>query len=219
MTDRPRREKLPVPQPLDPHEEGRESKIAADANRAFDLERHTVPVYREPDRPLPGVPLDEILDPARIEEYCAREPWILNSLERATAAKFGFIPERFKYLARAHEKEGRYAEAAACRDAHKQGLAIYYEQLKRDFRSLASGMDRREIGAYAQRLWLNVTTQVDQKGANAMRFIGSEKYRRMDPELRELARFAVYKNTKWLALAINDIPMRGAMPAPKPVMH
>lgn len=216
--DKDKKRSLPRPTPVDPRADEREARLAREANTAFDAENAMLPAFTGPASELPGVPLDEALDPAKIEEYCQREPWILTPAERAPfSAKFGFIPERFQYHAEKLEREGRSELAQQFNAAAKKGYEIYFAQLKKDFRILESRMDRQQIGVYAQQLWVNVTRQVEEEGADVGRFVGRERLGQMDDGLRECAREAIFKNTKWLALNINEIPVRGTGMRPRPL--
>jgi hypothetical protein len=157
---------------------------------------------------IPGVPMDEYLDPTRAEDYCAQEPWILTDIERANIrGKFGLIPARFLYQASIADQQGFTKVAEDNRMAAKVAGRVYHKQMQKSFRYLNSIMNRTQIGMYAQSMWVNITKPMEKVGASPFLYVQSEKFEMMDAEMKELARKRVYMNTKWMALVINEIPV------------
>ncbi len=216
----PKNRNLPKPTLVDPDADEREEQLAKEANATFEVEENTVSGIPSTQNSMPGVPMDEELDPDKVEEYCEREPWILTDLKRAPyGAKYGVITARFNYLAQKAERDGDPGLSSRFMNACRQARRIYHKQLQKDFRKLETTMDRKEIGAYAQSLWTGTTMYVQHEGEDVARFIGSDKYRAMDAELQDMARDTIYANTKWLALNINEIPLSGSSRAPKPTLN
>ena len=208
MAGRNNRRSTNNPEPLMPEFDEQEDRLAREANRAFEMEEHMVqtPVNNGPV--ISGVPMDEMLDPERVEEYCEREPWMLSDLSSAHInGKFGLIPARFQYLASKAEAAGDYGQESLYANAAKQAGRIYHQQMKKSFRQLEANMDRSTIGNFAQSLWRNVTIPTEKDDQAVSRFIGLEKFSQMDDEMKHFAARRVFMNSKWLALQINEIPV------------
>lgn len=157
---------------------------------------------------IPGVPMDQYLEPAMAEEYSEQEPWILTDIEKAKfMGKFGLIPARYLYQADQAELAGDMQLAADNLAAAKVAGRAYHKQMQASFRYLQANMTRTEIGYYAQSMWVNITKPMEKEGASPFMFVQREKFEMMDYEMRELARKRVYMNTKWMALVINEIPV------------
>ena len=212
----PKKKDVLIPTPVNPEQEEQEARLIAAANKNFELEANLAKAPVVNDEVLPGVPMDEDLDPAKIEEYCEREPWLLSPLfNMASSGKYGIIPERFKHKAGQLEQEGRTQEAAAHMEAYDKGRKLYWRQMQKSFRELESKMSRKQIGMFAQNLWVSTTIPVEEKGAGISRFFDRARLDQMDPEMQELARDAVYKASRWMAMVINEIPL-DKKPGPKP---
>lgn len=157
---------------------------------------------------MPGVPMDEYLDPARAADYTVQEPWLLTDVEKAyIRGKFGLIPARFLYQASIAEQQGFMKVANANKEAARVAGLEYHKQMQKSFRYLKSTMNRTQIGLYAEAMWRNITKPMEKKGASPFRFVQLEKFEMMDDEMKDLARRRVYMNTKWMALVINEIPV------------
>ena len=88
----------PHPQDLMPEMDKIDRTLAEEAERAFQREKHYV---QAPSRQVfDGVPMNEELEPARVAEYCEREPFVLTSIrEMHLSPKFGIIDVRFEAMA------------------------------------------------------------------------------------------------------------------------
>jgi hypothetical protein len=76
------------------------------------------------------------LDPSKVEEHCAQEPWKIGNLLDLSRRNFGFVPEKFEIKALEYpEGSKEHSEYMRARDVARR---IYWLQLKKDLYQMSS---------------------------------------------------------------------------------
>lgn len=222
---------LAKPKDLIPWEAESDKRISEAANREFEAEKNMVhgAPYRVSD--LSSVPLAEELstDLDAVVEYCEREPWRITDINSLSGSpKFGTIPARYDVMAKEARKLAKKADkkddseafskhidrAAECEQAGQKARECYLQQIRKDFRVLASRMDRKQIGLYSESMWTRVFLSL--KAPNK-EYGGKFDGRFFMPDIRDDASKKLQKaasriaaaHIKWMCLNINEIPMTG----------
>ena len=190
-----------------------DDRLAGVANDAFDGDKYFV----KPNMgdTLDGVPLSEALDPAKVADYCQREPWRLTSRAGLDSSPvFGIIPARFDELAANSRETGDVDAAAAYEAAARASRKIYHQQIQQDFRSLAASMNRNEIGVYAQNIWTRVYLRMDETSGDADAVFIPTLFNRDVGEdgsdyLKQRAAKVASAHVHWVCMNINEIPLSG----------
>lgn len=89
---------------------------------------------------LKAVEKDEHLDPERVEELCAAEPWKKGTLTELTKSFFGFVPEKFEMMAGLHPEGSEQHQIYM--EARDKARKIYSDQLDEDVRRAAAPLNR-----------------------------------------------------------------------------
>lgn len=79
------------------------------------------------------------LDPDKVEELCANEPWKKGSLEQINKGLLGFVPEKFAAAAQMHP-EGS-PEHLRLNEAAERAANIYWDQMKVALRQTCAKFD------------------------------------------------------------------------------
>lgn len=82
---------------------------------------------------------DTSLDPAKVDELCAAEPWKKGTIEQVNKGLMGFVPEKFE--ARAKEFPEGSEEYTLFMEASQKAARIYWDQLKVDLRKTCAKFD------------------------------------------------------------------------------
>ncbi|MCB9990883.1 MAG: hypothetical protein H6867_05840 [Rhodospirillales bacterium] len=199
-----------VPSPVNEKAEEREKRLAEKLRAEHDTQKNMVLPPLQPHEIKSAIDMDEQLDPAQVEENCSREPWLLSPVFKMAAqpGRYGIVPERYEYQAMQADVQGDAEAAALNRDAMKRARAVYNKQIRADFKMLANAMDRKEIGMFAQSLWETTALPVKHENAALSRFFDRAQLNKMDGQMTELARARVYMMSFWMAMVINEIPVK-----------
>lgn len=222
---------LAKPKDLIPWETESDKRISEAANREFDAEKNMVRGKAYKVEELSHVPLSEELstDLKDVVKYCEREPWRLTDINSLSSGpRFGVIPARYDVMAKEARKLAKKADkkgdreaftkhidhAAACEQAGKKARECYMWQIRKDFRVLASRMDRKQIGMYSESMWTRVFLSLkapnkDYGGKFDGRFFMPDIRDDGSKKLQKAASRVAAAHIKWMCLNINEIPLTG----------
>lgn len=91
------------------------------------------------------------LDPARVQELCAAEPWNKGGLDQLNKALMGFVPEKFE--ARAETFPAGSDDYKLYRKAAEEAAGIYWQQLKTELRKTCAKFDNDASAASKRALY------------------------------------------------------------------
>jgi hypothetical protein len=106
------------------------------------------------------------LDPDNVEELCKQEPWKKGDLTELSIAAFGFVPQKFEYLAKQHEEGSpEYERFIGARD---EAYKLYDDQIKSAARQTVAGLRRTNdtaVGVRAAAETINARLNAFRKSA------------------------------------------------------
>ena len=106
------------------------------------------------------------LDPDNVEELCKKEPWKKGELTELSIAAFGFVPQKFEYLAKQHEEGSpEYERFIGARD---EAYKLYDDQIKSAARQTVAGLRRTNdtaVGVRAAAETINARLNAFRKSA------------------------------------------------------